>query len=252
MKSYETDPRLIPRLPAIARIDGRAFHSFTKGMKRPFDEVFASCMIDTTIALVKETHACMGYTQSDEITLAWYNPDGQVFFDGRVFKMTSILASYATLVFNRLVAERMPSYVSKRPVFDARVWNVPNLAEGANAFLWRENDAVKNSISMAASAYYSHKELMGKNSNEKQEMLFAKGINWNDYPTHSKRGTYVQHRNIGMRVEDLDSLPPKHHARTNPELVKTRRVVTTIGMPIFSRVTNREAVVFEGQDPVTL
>ena len=257
MKMYEAaeaSRRLMPLLPVMARMDGRAFHSFTRGMKRPFDPVFSSCMVDTTVALVKETGACMGYTQSDEISLAWHSQSlqSEIWFDGRVCKMTSQLAAQATLIFYRLVLERMPEYADRLPSFDARVWNVPNQEEGANAFLWREWDATKNSISMAASAYYSPKELMCVGTRQRLDMLFEKGVNWNHYPDFLKRGTYVQRRSIStpFTQDELDKLPEKHHARLNPNLVVERSVVTRLDMPPLGRVLNREAVIFNGSDPV--
>lgn len=96
--------------PIIARMDGRSFHTFTKGLKRPFDKNFSDCMIKTTELLVKETGACIGYTQSDEITLVWYNgnPTSQIWFDGKVQKMVSQLAAQATLFFYREVVKRLP------------------------------------------------------------------------------------------------------------------------------------------------
>jgi len=90
-ESAEASRRFMPLLPVLARIDGRCFSSFTKGMERPYDSVMTDMMIATTAALVSETNACMGYTQSDEITLAWHSTDlkSQIFFDGRIMKMTS-------------------------------------------------------------------------------------------------------------------------------------------------------------------
>jgi len=253
-ESAEAGRRLMPLVPVLARIDGRAFHSFTRGMERPFDPAFSAAMRDTTIALVRETGACMGYTQSDEITLAWHATDrkSQIWFDGRVAKMTSQLAAQATLIFYRLIAERMPSYADRMPTFDARVWNVPNRAEGANVFLWREWDATKNSISMAASAYYSHKALMGLNSMQKHDALHAVGINWNDYPAFFKRGTYVQRRveSIPFSAEELASLPAKHEARSNPGLLVERSVCVALDMPPLGSLANREAVIFDGAPPI--
>lgn len=258
MKLYEgmeAGRRLMPLLPAMARIDGRAFHSFTKGMERPFDAVFSGCMVDTTAALVRDTGACMGYTQSDEITLAWHasTTQSQIWFDGRVAKMTSQLAAQATLIFYRLVLERMPQYANRLPTFDARVWNVPNRAEGANVFLWREWDATKNSVSMAASAHYSHKSLLGKNSSQKHDMLHAKGVNWNDYPAMFKRGAYVQRRTVAVpfSAEELDMLPAKHKARTNPALVVERSLCAVLDMQPLGTVANREAVIFDGAGPMS-
>jgi tRNA(His) 5'-end guanylyltransferase len=238
----------------MARIDGRTFHSFTRGMDRPFDRRFSEAMIKTTISLVRDTGACMGYTQSDEITLAWHaeNSQSQIWFDGRVTKMTSQLAAQATLAFYRLTLELMPEYADRLPTFDARVWNVPNRTEGANVFLWREWDATKNSVSMAASAFYSHKSLLGKNTPQKHEMLFQKGINWNDYPTFFKRGTYVQRRTISkpFSAEEISQLPEKHEARRNPALIVERSICAEIEMPPLSTVANREAVIFQGETAV--
>ena len=256
MKMYEQaeDRRLMPLLPVLARIDGRAFHSFTRGMNRPYDETLTTLMIDTTRYLVKETNACMGYTQSDEITLAWHStePKSQIWFDGRAAKMTSQLAAHATLWFNRLLAERAPQYLNRLPTFDARVWQVPNRTEGANVFVWREWDATKNSISMAAAALYSADQLHGKNGSEKQEMLWIKGVNWNDYPASFKRGTYVQRSTVvkPFSAEELDRLPPKHEARKNPALTVERSEWRALDMPIITTVTNREAVIFDGAPPI--
>lgn len=258
MKMYERSEagrRLMPLLPALARIDGRAFHGFTRGMVRPFDAYFSACMVGTTAILVRDTGACMGYTQSDEITLAWHarTTQSQIYFDGRVAKMTSQLAAQATLVFYRMVLEHMPQYADRMPTFDARVWNVPNQVEGANVFLWREWDATKNSLSMAASAHYSHKALMGKNSRQKHDMLHDKGVNWNDYPSLFKRGTYVQRRTTKapFSAAELEQLPPKHAARANPHLMVERSLCTALDMPPFGAVTNRVAVVFDGAQPET-
>ncbi len=257
MKLYENmgERRLMPLLPVLARIDGRAFYSFTRGMQRPFDPFFNHLMIETTRYLIEETGACMGYTQSDEITLAWHSTDvkSQVWFDGRIAKMTSQLAAQATLWFNHLLNDVYKSLLAQRlPTFDARVWTVPNRTEGANVFIWREWDATKNSITMAASTLYSHSELQGKNGSEKQEMLFQKGVNWNDYPVSFKRGTYVQRRTVTkpFTTEELDKLPEKHEARTNPSLTFKRSTCTVLDMPILTTVSNREDVIFAGAEPI--
>ncbi len=257
MKRYEgleAGRRLMPLLPVMARIDGRAFHSFTRGMVRPFDATFTSCMIDTAAALVRETGACMGYTQSDEITLAWHSldPKSQIWFDGRVAKMTSQLAALATLYFYRLVVERMPQFADRLPSFDARVWAVPNRTEGANVFLWREWDATKNSVSMAASAHFSPKQLLGLSGAERQDLLHSIGVNWNDYPAVFKRGAYVQRRSIltSFTADELEKLPPKHAARLDPALKVERSVCSPVDMPPLGKVTNREEVLFEGAEPL--
>lgn len=258
MKVYEraeAGRKFMPLLPIIARVDGRSFSSFTRGMARPYDPIMADCMVETAGELLAETNACCAYTQSDEITLAWHvtDPQSQVWFDGKIAKMVSQLGALATLYFYRKVTDRMEyTYAEKLPTFDARVWQVPNRTEGANVFLWREWDATKNSLTMAASAYYSHNELHEKNGAQKHDMLHAKGINWNDYPAFFKRGTFIQRKREirPFNASELESLPLKHHARLNPDLAIERWVIGPVDMPPFTTVTNREAVIFDGAAPV--
>lgn len=256
MKSYEnqtTGIKLIPRIPVIARLDGKGFSKFTKGLKRPYDERLSNLMVETTKYLVKETNANCGYTQSDEITLVWYTDkiESSIYFDGRLFKMLTDLSAMASVFFNRKLAEYLPEKADKMPRFDARVYNVPTLDEAVNSFLWRELDATKNSISMAAQAFYSHGELMGKNGSDKQEMLFQKGINWNDYWSHFKRGTYIQRRRVltPFSKEEIDKLPSKHNARKDPNFLVERWVIGRVEMPPINRVENSIDVILWGNEP---
>lgn len=176
MKVYEEKEsyKLLPMLPACSRLDGRCFHNFTKGLGRPYDKSFSNLMIEVTKYLVDETDAKVGYTQSDEISLIWYssNYKSQIFFDGRVQRMASILAAMTSVKFVSLLPEFLPAKVGSLPVFDCRIWNVPTLVEATNYLIWREFDATRNSISMAAHEYFSHKQLFGKSCDEMQEMLF--------------------------------------------------------------------------------
>ena len=257
MKSYEMEVagrKLLPLIPAMARIDGRCFSSFTRDMERPYDKRFSDLMVETTMYLVQETNACMGYTQSDEITLTWLStsPQSEIFFNGRIQKMESVLAGMTTAFFLVTLPDHLDrDYADRMPHFDARVWNVPNKEEGSNVFLWREYDATKNSISMAAQAHFSHKELMHKHGGDMQEMLFQKVINWNDYPTFFKRGSYVRRCNTLRKFTTVEmaKLPPLHEARRNPELVVERTDYQLIEMPTFSKVTNRSEVVYGGAMP---
>jgi tRNA(His) 5'-end guanylyltransferase len=253
-EEIESGRRFLPLIPVVARIDGRSFSSFTNGMDRPYDKVMSDMMIETTKRLVEETNAVVGYTQSDEISLAWHSTDirSQVWFDGRIQKMTSQLAAQATLHFNRLLEVMYEKYYYRMPTFDARVWQVPNRTEAVNMFVWREWDATKNSITMAASHYYSHAELQGKNGSEKQEMLFQKGVNWNNYPTFFKRGTYVQRKKVAraFTADEIDKLPPKHLARTNPGLLVERSEVAVLDIAPLTEVPNREDVLFDGAMPL--
>ena len=143
MKAYEsqtTQTKLIPLLPVMARLDGKGFSKFTKGLKRPYDERLSKLMVETTKYLVAETNANCGYTQSDEITLCWFteDPKSQPYWNGKVFKILTDLSAMCSVYFNEKLAEYLPEKVGKRPRFDARVWNVPNVNEAVNTFLWRE------------------------------------------------------------------------------------------------------------------
>ena len=251
MKAYEvaeTGRLFMPLLPIYARIDGRCFSSFTRGMRRPYDEDMSCMMIETTKFLVEESHARIGYTQSDEISLVWSQDsyESEVFFCGKVQKMVSVLASMATAKFNSLCSDELRE---KLPTFDCRVFQLPNRVEAANAFLWREKDATKNAISMAARSFYPHRALHGKSSAEMQEMIFQKGQNFNDYPAFFKRGTFVRRVTELRHLNDkeLANIPKKHWPK---EPVMRSRIVE-IDMPVFTKVLNREAVIFDGAEPIT-
>lgn len=256
-EAIETGQRFIPTLPIVVRLDGRSFSSFTRGMDKPFDVRMTRAMVDTTKALVEETGAVIGYTQSDEITLVISSDsfDSQVWFDGKKHKMISCLASLCSVVFYREIAKAFPDKVNNQiPTFDCRAFNVPSKVEAANAVLWREMDATKNAISSATRCYYSTSEMEGKNGKVKQEMLFARGVNFNDYPAFFKRGTFIQRRRTFrcFAQEEIDRLPARHEARLNPSLAIERTGVLELDMPSFVTVLNRVEVVFDGADPITL
>lgn len=248
MKMYERieGGRLMPLVPAVARLDGKCFHGLTKNMERPFDAKFTSAMIGLCAYLVEETQPLIGYTQSDEITLIWHSDclKSQIFFDGKTHKMVSILAAMASVHFS--------DTIGREALFDCRVWSVPSKTEACNVLVWREIDATKNSVAMAARSVYSHKELYGKGRADMMDMLMEKGVNWNDYPPEHKRGTYFQRRTVKRKLSpgDIESLPPLHNARKNPDMEFERQETRRLDMPPFLKVSNREAVVFEGADPV--
>ena len=177
-EAIETERRLMPGLPVMVRLDGKNFHTFTRGMARPFHAPMSQAMIETARHLVQETQACFAYTQSDEITLAYWNDDPRVkfMFDGRIQKLTSVLAGMTTAKFNYEVARTMPDKAHMLPVFDARVFSMPNLDEMVNCVLFRALDCAKNSLSMAASAHYRQRELQGKGGAAQHELLYAKGV----------------------------------------------------------------------------
>ena len=236
---YEEVPktRLVRRMPVAIRIDGKAFHTFTRGFQKPFDEILVKSMQDTMKYLCENIQGCvLGYTQSDEITLIlvdYKHLNSDAWFDYEIQKMCSIAASMATMAFNKAFAsnvakqskrlyseyleEKDASYIdtleiamNKGAMFDARCFNIPK-EEVANLIYWRQLDATRNSIQMVGQANFSHKELQNKSCNMIQEMLFAeKGINWNDYPTYLKRGsccikTTIQNPNVDIK----DGIYPK-------------------------------------------
>lgn len=260
MKDYEVAEAgrcLMPRLPILIRLDGKAFHTFTRGLDRPYDERLSNLMVGTTKFLVEQSNAIIGYTQSDEISLALYsdNYHSETYLGGRIQKLCSVLASMATAYFNHHLAEAIPEKAGKYAYFDNRVWNVPDLGEAANVFVWRELDATKNAISMAAQHYFSHSTLQGKKGNEMQEMLFSEhGVNFNDYPSFFKRGTYVRRvtRDIAFTAEEIDRLPKKHAARENPNLIVTRSIVEHVQLPKITSIANKVDVLFNGADPILL
>lgn len=256
MKMYEgqeSDRRFMPLLPIMARLDGRAFHSFCRHMAKPYDTDMMDAMAATTIYLLEETQAVIGYTQSDEISLVYYSDDikSQVFMDSRIMKMTSILAAMATIRFG----ERMREYAKGAgsvPMFDCRVWTVPTMTEAANTLLWRERDATRNSINAAGQAHFSHKALQHKSTDDVVEMLHGKGVQWSDYPADFKRGQWFQKRRVmrAFTTDEIERLPPKHEARTNPGLQIERTDIFRIAMPPFDRVVNKVGVIFNGETPV--
>ena len=214
---YEQVPktRLVRRTPVAIRIDGKAFHTFTRGFEKPFDEVLGRAMRETMKYLCENIQGCvLGYTQSDEITLIlidYKKLTSSAWFDYEVQKMCSIAASMATMAFNRVFTEEVNAWfgeqtvpisesiaqrynlymekIEKGAMFDARCFNIPK-EEVANLIYWRQLDATRNSIQMVGQANFSHSELQNKSCNQIQEMLFQeRDINWNDFPTHLKRGS---------------------------------------------------------------
>lgn len=255
MKSYETaeDRRFDPMQPIYARIDGRAFSRFTRGMQRPFDPGMADAMAATTSGLVERTHARLGYTQSDEISLVWLAEDecSQVFFDGRVQKLASVLAALATVLFNDAIRRdpRMGAYVDRLPHFDCRVIQLPSRSEAANMFLWRELDAYRNAVSMVAQANFSHRSLQGQGRADQLAMLAAAGVDFEGYPDRHKRGLFLRRRVIEHPLDECErmAIPEKH--RPAPGTMFQRSEIAPIDMPPFVQVANRDGVVFDGEEP---
>lgn len=195
MKQYErTFQQTLPRRAyTLMRLDGRAFHSYLKGAAKPFDFGFMGSMDLLAIRLCQEiAGARFAYVQSDEISILltdFEHNDTCPWVGGRVDKLTSLSASLAGAYFTRIRGDR-----PELPTFDCRVWSMADQVEVANYFLWRQRDAVRNSIQMVGQNYFTQAQLFGRSTDQIQEMLFWEHeVNWNDFPIGAKRGRVVQY-----------------------------------------------------------
>ena len=191
---YENRTRnFLPRRTyTIIRVDGKAFHSYTRGLVRPFDEKLVNDMDETACYMCKNIQgAKFAFVQSDEISILLTDFEGlttDAWFDGNIQKMASISASLATAKFNEL----RPNKIA---LFDSRVFTIPSDIEVENYFIWRQQDTTRNSISSVAQSMFSHRELENKNTDQMQEMCFQKGVNWNDFSAKLKRGRLIVKQN---------------------------------------------------------
>lgn len=262
---YEQIPKtkLMRRTPVIIRIDGKAFHTFTRGFKRPFDEILIKTMQETTKYLCENIQGCvLGYTQSDEITLVlvdYQRFESSAWFDYEIQKICSISASMVTMVFNKFFAKNVKAYeysdetwseelktfdtskadvykkaLEKGAMFDARVFNIPK-EEVTNCVYWRQLDASRNSIQMVGQANFSHKELHCKTCNDIQDMLMLqKNINWNDFPTHQKRGACV------IKSDETETI-------TEDNIGTDGSVIGTVKTVRSKWVIDKEIPIFKGE-----
>ena len=230
-ENYENIPKtkLMRRCPVIIRIDGRAFHTFTKGFKRPFDDILSQSMKETTKYLCENIQgAVLGYTQSDEISILltdYATLETDAWFDYEVQKLCSISASMATMAFNKAFAheiaaqskriyteyltdkdsnyiDSLENAMNKGAMFDARCFNIPK-EEVANYFYWRQLDAVRNSIQMVGQANFSHRELQFKSTKQIISLLETHcGINWHSLPIWQQRGSACIKHKVSVDYPD--------------------------------------------------
>ena len=234
MKGYEKDSRttLSADQPVIIRVDGKAFHTFTKGLRKPFDSILTATMQETMQHLCKNVQNCVfGYTQSDEITLVLVTDKKEKtdpWFGNNVQKMCSVAASMATVAFNKAFYERSDDFLAMQAeawnvsdtdikygecletkffaaTFDARAFNIPK-EDIINNLIWRQKDAIRNSIMATGRAYFSHKQLHDKSSQEVIAMLREeKNLRWEDIPLQNQRGSCCYRRSV------TDSIPDPRH-----------------------------------------
>ena len=229
-ENYESRSKtsLVRRMPVMIRLDGKSFHTLTRGFERPFDARLTEAMQETTLELCKNIQGCVfGYTQSDEITLIlvdYNNLDTDAWFDYEVQKLCSVSASMCTFYYNKIFRKKVESFIAENGqtqetekliksyeialerggMFDARAFNVPE-SEVVNAVLWRQQDCARNSIFSLAYAHFPYKELKGKNTSQMQDMLMhTYNINWNNIPTHLKRGTSILKDEEGKWIIDIE------------------------------------------------
>lgn len=230
--NYEDRTRIsLPRRSyTLIRIDGKAFHTYTRGMIRPFDDGLIDDMDATAAYLCKNIMgAKFAFVQSDEISILLTDFEDigtQSWFDSNLQKMCSVSSSQATRAFNEARLKRNGMDAMKWAEFDSRVFQIPQKAEVENYFIWRQQDTTRNSISSVAQSLYSSKELHGKNTDEQQELIFQKGINWNDYAPKYKRGRMIV-------KETYEKAPENDKGQT---AMRTRWV--SIEVPIFTQDRN--------------
>lgn len=243
--------KLMKGLPICCILDGSSFSKFVKGLETPYDERLSNLMIESCKFLVEKTNARVGFCGSDEISLILWeeDADSQTIYNGRVEKLLSEIPAMLSVRFNKVLPNYLPEKVDKEPYFDCKVWNVPSIEDAVNSLWIREESVTNNAISMASQKYYSHKELENVNSKEKQELLFQKGINFNDYPAHFKRGVYISRVKVFRKftTEEIEALPLKHSARKNPELEIERSIISILDIPKLSSIKNKVGVLIYGE-----
>lgn len=236
--NYEDRTRIsLPRRSyTIIRIDGKAFHTYTRGMQKPFDDGLIEDMDLTAAYLCKNIMGSkFAFVQSDEISILvtdFEDINTQSWFDNNLQKMCSVSASMATSKFNELKMQRLINFDTlfdfktnkiKLAEFDSRVFQIPQKTEVENYFIWRQQDTTRNSVSSVAQSLYSQKELSGKNTDEQQELIFKKGINWNDYAPKYKRGRMIVKETYEKNSED------------NKGKAAMRTRWSSIDVPIFTK-----------------
>jgi tRNA(His) guanylyltransferase len=254
MKRFETVTKIaLPRRTyTLMRIDGRAFHTFTRGLTRPYDLSLINAMDATAVALCEQiAGAQFAYVQSDEISIVavdFLGLDTQPWFEGYVQKWASVGASIATAAFNYEIARQYFARLydtdnvsllahqplsAKKPlaVFDARVFTIPDFVEVENYFVWRQKDAIRNSVSMLAQHYASHKQLHGKNQSAQHEVIHAAGDNWANHPNGFKNGRVIRKSGVQEWGKELGQQP-------SPENFKVGNWFVDDNTPVFTQ--NRE------------
>ena len=201
MRKYEEslDQIILPDIYIAARLDGRSFTRLTKEIcqfEAPFDICFRDYMVETLRHLMDcGFRIVYGFTESDEISLLFHLEDNT--FGRKVRKINTTLAGEASAAFSMALG--------KQATFDCRVIPLPNIERVQDYFMWRQEDAHRNSLN--AYCYWTLRKegkgkeeatmlLEGKSVAYKNEMLFEHGINYNELPNWQKRGIGVYYRTV--------------------------------------------------------
>lgn len=237
-KSLEREFRthLTSGLPAVIRLDGRAFHSYCRDLARPYDEQFMADMDATMIALAQQIDGVrLAYVQSDEISLLltdhYVRPDGErveqgFMFGGGIQKLVSISAAIASTTLNM---RRYGKASNRIALFDSRAFSVTDMDEARDYFVWRQEDAEVNSLSMLASAHFSHKQLHGVPNGNRAVMLHGAGIDPDALPLGFQRG-----RIVAFEPQEQTSTFVDRRTNTERTVTFTRQVATAVPAPVFA------------------
>ena len=254
MKKYEDVSRfyLTPKQPAIVRVDGRAFHTYTKQKwcKKPYSDILIRAFQRTTLKVCEETmNVCFAFHQSDEVSFLlkdYERKEQQQLFGGNIQKIATTFASKFTAHFNQIMIDELrPDYNDEYPAlgeFDARVFTAP-LHEATNYFIWRQQDWIKNSITQYSMSFFSDKQLHNKNSDEKKKMIIEKGEKaWDDLENHLKYGTFFRKEKVELKLNEVSEDQRKYINKTElveiPEYVVRNRWMCDFNSPIL--LNNKE------------
>ena len=250
-KKWENEwtQRLPGDKPWVIRLDGRTFHTWTRGLERPFDDRLRETMVRTAQACATDAHAWHAYTQSDEITLVLLRGDGQMeAFGGKLQKMVSLLASRASVTFNEEARKLMPEQAEKRglAVFDARAFAVPDKTSACVALNERAVDCAINAIQSVGQWHYGHKAMLGLGTGEVRRKLEEDGSPMTNWAQKHTGGVAIAKQRVTRRFneEDLRTLPEKHAAHNNPDLTFGRTETLRIAQPRYDNIEEAMKMVF--------
>ena len=241
--------------PWIVRLDGRSFHSWTRGLDRPFDERLREAMARTTEAVVEEAGAWHGYTQSDEVNLVlWCTAEQEPAFGGKLQKIVSLLAARATATFNEAIRELHPSHARRMGtgLFDARIFAVPGRGEAAAAIEERSRDCRRNAVRSIGHVRYGHKALLGVGTRELIERLESDDDPVQAWPGRHIGGIAISKRRVKRRFKahELDKLPPRHAARLDPQVKIERTEVVRVENPTYRDTAQAVGMIFGWRDEI--